>query len=355
MKTMKKLVTFFILGLMLLPFGMKVVNAGEEVNTFTVNVTYTFDEFNSDIEADLVGQTYGSSIQLTPSTHPGYTWAYWVVNGVVRYDLPQNSSFTVTSGLNLQGVYTPDGSHSVLFLDSNGTVIDSQYVADQGFAVAPELTNHQGKPGLVVHSTVQWRTPMGVAFNPSAPVTSSMVYILQYEVSNVDTYMMTVNGQAAGPYDYNELVTVVADAIDVNEDPFSHWEENGIVLSKNLSYSFTAVKNRTLTAVYSSSPIPDEPMVNLTRDIEQRPGYHTYIGQFYLPSSGFELVEYGFLIDADNTVDLIKGNADYVVPSNSYIEDSNEFVTSFPIGTHMNVRAYFTYKEGTTVTTVYSS
>jgi uncharacterized repeat protein (TIGR02543 family) len=353
MKITRKIVAFFILGLLLLPIASKVLQASEESNTVNVDITYVFDGENPNIEADANGLAYGSTLQLTPSNHAGYTWAYWIVNGVVRTDLPQNHTFRVSSNLTLQGIYAPVGKHTVVFLDANGQLIESQFVDDQGVATLPNVDS-KSKPGLQVSASTPWRTSTGSVFNVATPITANTVVILQYETTVANTYLMTVNGIEEGPYNFNQLVSVEADAVDVSLNPFSHWEENGIVVSRSLSYVFTAVQNRTLTAVYQETPEADTPLVVLTRDIEQRSGYHTYVGQFYLPEAGYELVEYGFLIDEVNTLDLTKDNADYVVPVANYTEASNEFVMSFPIGSHLNVRAYFTYKVGTSVLTVYS-
>lgn len=258
----------------------------------------------------------------------------------------------MTRNLVLQGVFAPEGKHTVVFLDSNGQLIESQFV-DNNDTVTPPNVDNKSKPGLQVSATTPWRTSTGAVFNPAVGITSNMVIILQYETTVLGTYLMTVNGVEEGPYNFNQLVSVTADAEDLDEKPFSHWEENGVMVSRNLEYVFTAVKDRTLTAVYSDTPSADLPLVVLTRDIELRSGYHTYIGQFYLPE-GYEIVEYGFLIDNVNTLDLSKSNADYVVPAPSYTEASNEYVMSFPIGSHLNVRAYFTYKVGGSVLTVYS-
>lgn len=353
MKLTKKIVSLFILGLLLLPVAGRMVQASEESQLYDVDITYIFDGENANVDADLVDQVYGSTFGLTPvSAYAGYVWAYWIVNGVVRYDLPQNHSFRVTRNLVLQGVFAPEGKHTVVFLDSNGQLIESQFV-DNNDTVTPPNVDNKSKPGLQVSATTPWRTSTGAVFNPAVGITSNMVIILQYETTVLGTYLMTVNGVEEGPYNFNQLVSVTADAEDLDETPFSHWEENGVMVSRNLNYVFTAVKDRTLTAVYSNTPSADLPLVVLTRDIELRSGYHTYIGQFYLPE-GYEIVEYGFLIDNVNTLDLSKSNADYVVPAPSYTEASNEYVMSFPIGSHLNVRAYFTHKVGGSVLTVYS-
>ena len=354
MKTTKKIVALFILGLLLLPFGMKMVQASEESDTYNVEITYVFDGENDNIDASLSNRAYGSTFGLTPvSAYPGYTWAYWIVNGVVRTDLPQNHTFRVNSNLVLQGVFAPEGKHTVVFLDSNGQLIDSQFVDPNGTVTLPNV-DHLTKPGLVVSSTTPWRTASGQAFNSATLITSNMVIRLQYETTVVDTYMMTVNGLEQGPYNYNQLVTVTANPSDVSEQPFSHWEEDGFTVSRDLEYVFTAVKNRTLTAVYQAEPEADLPLVVLTRDIEKRSGYHTYLGQFYVPE-GYDIVEYGFLIAEDNTLELTKDNADYVVPAATHTESSHEFVMSFPLESHFNVRAYFTYKLGSNVLTVVSA
>jgi uncharacterized repeat protein (TIGR02543 family) len=344
---MKKIIASFILLGILIPF-LPFNSAASGLPDIDVEITYVFDEGNPEVPANMAGQAYGSTINPTPISQPGYTFKYWIVNGVVRDDLPENHSFYVTSSLNLIGVYSPDDENVVLFIDSNGKILDTQFVADQGTAVAP-TDNLPTKPGLQI-ATPAWVNKL--TGTSDLTITDDSIFILQYESASVDTFDLTVDSVLEGTYDFNEVVTLTAAANDGVND-FSHWEENGIVVSRDLEYSFTMLSERSLDKVYLASPEADEALVSMTNDLTLRDGYQTYMGQFYLPS-GADLVEYGFLIHSDNTLDLtLETEGVTIAKSNNYNSATNEFLTSFPVGSHMNVKAYVVYDDGT-VKDVYS-
>ncbi len=337
---MKKLfVSIILLGILIpfLPFN----TAASELPDIDVEITYIFDQGNSEVPANMNGQAYGSTINPTPVVQSGYTFKYWVVNGVVRDDLPENHNFYVTSSLNLIGVYSPDDSNVVLFIDSNGKIIDTQFVADQEAAVAP-TDNLPTKPGLVVASQAWVNKLTG---SSDLIITDDSIFVLQYESASADTFDLTVDGALEGTYNFNQVVTLNAAPND-GADDFSHWEENGVVVSRDLEYSFTMLSERDLDKVYLASPEADEALVSMTNDLSLRDGYQSYMGQFYLPS-GANLVEYGFLIHSDNTLDLtLETEGVTIAKSNNYNPATNEFLTSFPIGSHMNVKAYVVYNDG---------
>ena len=249
---MKKLfVSFILLGILIpfLPFN----TAASELPDIDVEITYIFDPGNSEVPANMNGQAYGSTINPTPVVQSGYEFKYWVVNGIVRDDLPENHNFYVTSSLNLIGVYSPDASNVVLFIDSNGKIIETQFVANQETAVAP-TDNLPTKPGLVVASQAWVNKLTG---SSDLIITDDSIFVLQYESASADTFDLTVDGVLEGTYNFNQVVTLTAAAND-GADDFSHWEENGVVVSRDLEYSFTMLSERDLDKVYLASPEADE-------------------------------------------------------------------------------------------------
>ena len=84
-----------------------------------------------------------------------------------------------------------------------------------------------------------------------------------------------------GTYDFNQVVTLTAAANDGAND-FSHWEENGVVVSRDLEYTFTMLNERSLDKVYLASPEADDALVSMTNDLGIRDGYQTYMGQVLL-------------------------------------------------------------------------
>ncbi|MFW5838887.1 MAG: hypothetical protein ACOCU1_02990, partial [Bacillota bacterium] len=111
--------------------------------TFDVTVNARFDNSNIDVGGtDVLTQTYGTKVTLDSNlpSDPGgdtYTFAFWIVNGVARYDLAQNHEFIITGDMDIEAVYSKSTEHAAIFMDTNGKVLDTQYVTDGGDAQAP--------------------------------------------------------------------------------------------------------------------------------------------------------------------------------------------------------------------------
>ncbi len=77
------------------------------------------------------------------------------------------------------------------------------------------------------------------------------------------------------------------------------------------------------------------------------------MGQFYLPAS-YELLEYGFIFSDDNTAGLYDGNNVTIAKSSQYNEASNEFLMSFPEGSHAAICSYLIYDNAGSIEVIYS-
>lgn len=322
-------------------YGIENINLEAFNEEVDVVVDSVFDDLNT-ILGEPVGLPLGSKTTVNaPGDASGLEFAYWIVNGVVRKDLPLNNQFTVTSNMHLLAVFHPANENVVLFIDSNGQLIgEPHYVADGGSVIAPTVL--PDKPGLVVDSVETWVEASGQGVNFSN-VTANAVYVLQYVSDTASTFNVSVtNGTGSGVYDYNSLVTVTTDA-DNGGLVFSHWEEAGKVVSRNRVYEFTALYDRSLTAIFKEVKDSDLPLVFMSADLAVRSGYETYVGQAYLPS-GYELIEVGYLISQEAEI-LIRETAGVKVVQNNNPQASTlEFVTSFPIDSFQAIRAYMIVK-----------
>jgi uncharacterized repeat protein (TIGR02543 family) len=350
---MKKILTFFVmLGLLVpfLPFNVK----ADAILPGEVNITVVYILGDSGPEdaifMPLAPQPFGSTITPIPSVPPGYTFKYWIVNDFARPELPENYTFYVASSdMFLISVYAPVDEHVVLFTDSNGASLDWAYYSDGEIAVPP--TTLPDKPGLVISDPAWKNINTG---SSDLTINADSVYQLQYESVSIDTYDLNLDGSLNGSYAYNEIVTLVADASD-GIDPFSHWEENGVVVSRDLEYSFTMMSERNLNKVYLETPQSDDAIISSSRDLAIRENYQTYMGQFYIPD-GYTIVEYGFLIhNYDNISNLTLNTSGVTIAkSNNYNPATNEFMMSFELWSHINARAYLVYDTGSTLVDIYS-
>ena len=328
-----------------------VVNA--TTTTVDVELTSIFDEENPNISKTIPNVDYGSKIQLDSHlTNGDYTFAFWVVNGVVRRDLPVNHQFVVTSKMDIHAVFSPNDAHVVLFMDSNGKLLDTQFVENGQNASEPAVSL-PNKPGLSI-AEPKWKTAEGEASLEN--INKNMVFVLQYQsIMETEFDLVVNNGSGSGKYSYNQLVTVTAEA-ELDGKQFSHWEENGHVVSFQRTYSFSMLSNREVTAVYLDSKLTLAPIISLNGDLQLREGYHSYLAQFFVPE-GYELIEYGMLTSQNPGNINLESTGVKVYQGANYLDASNEFVMSFPIGSMLAVRAYLVVKADAdnTITTHYNS
>lgn len=310
------------------------------------NVTQLLD-IDNQVPVQVEAKEYGHNLEI-PVGAEGYTFAFWVVNGVVRKDLSNTSeNFAVTEELEIQQVYYPEGKHAVLFVDSNGKLIETTYVSDNASVTAPS-TDDLSKPGYQVKSENKWLSNEGSSSLES--INSSRVYVLQYEKVNLGQYTITV-GEDTHQYEYNDIATVTTEL-----ENFTHWEENGKVVSTSVEYSFTVTRNRTLVPV-SNLALLNTSRVILSDDLEVRDGYQTFMAQIDL-LPGETIVEYGLVVsqNANDKYDdiVLETEAVEKAQGNVLHPITKEFVMSFDTKYHV-VRAYLVTRDGEgNLTTVYS-
>ncbi len=342
MKKAFSLVLVLLLSFVFASYVVKAEEAQQDPDLVTVTVKSYFNS-ESIVTNSIENQTYGSKVSfdgnLNPESQTGYAFAYWIVNGVVRNDLPVDHTFVVTIDLELIGVYYPTEpvQYLVMFMDSNGHEIGWEYVASGGSATAPaELPS---KPGYLVDDVTPWSQSF-------TNVTNHVVTILQYELDTSGTYALIVNGGTGddATVAYNEVVTAVAGTPDEGEY-FHHWEVEDRIVSYQSTYSFTMLQNTTITAVYSTTEPDDLPTVSLSHDLALRDGYESYLGQFYLPS-GYELVEFGVLtstssdyLDLD-TAGVIRNKGE------KFNGTTKEFLISIQDANAVSRRGYMICKDG---------
>ena len=342
----KLLVTF---SLILALFGSSViVNAA--VQKGTVNISSTLDGTvlidGSDSQIDI-----GSVMTLDATgVGNGNEFAFWIVNGFVKTDLPAVTQLRVQSKMNLVAVFRSEGKHAVLFVDSNGKLIDDVYVADGETATAPSTTELT-KPGgltVVADEANRWISLEG---NTSlAGINSSRVYVLQYEMPATSVEIMAIGAvEELITANKNDVVTVVA----ADTANFKYWaDEDGNVLSYNSTYSFTVLEEVIIEA--KSETVKAAESFVVMQDLTGiRSGHVSYMGRYEL-HGGDELVEFGFIYG--NTIgDIEMGMPNVAVAiSNVANPATNEFLMSFVNEHHVTARAYAIVRNGEAIRTIYS-
>lgn len=327
-----------------------VVAAARPANV-NVTITSSFDNDNKNLSHSITSLPVGNVFQLNASNiQASYTFAFWVINGVVRDDLAATDSIRLQTSMNIQAVFHKTGEHAVLFVDSNGKLISSQYVLDNGSVTPPSYSGYS-KPGLQINASEPWKSLEGATTFDN--IQTSRVYVLQYTAGTPVSVTLSITGGVATPSNpnRNDLVTLVASDIP----NFKYWKDgNGQVLSYQSTFVFTAVKDVTIIAENSDVRTP-ETLVTMSSDLAIRENYETYVGRFEL-EAGHELVEWGFLL-SDETLGLLSFETPNVViaKSNTYNPETNEFVMSFSEVTFSSIRAYVLINNGTTVEEILSA
>ncbi|MFW6319845.1 MAG: hypothetical protein ACOC1L_06625, partial [Bacillota bacterium] len=142
---MKKLLIVLLMAVSFFTFIALFTEAASP--TYDVTVNARFDNDNIDVGGtNELAQSYGTKVTLDTNlpADPGgdtYTFAFWIVNGVARYDLAQNHEFIITGDMDIEAVYSKSTEHAVIFMDTNGKVLDTQYVLDGESAEDPSTAS----------------------------------------------------------------------------------------------------------------------------------------------------------------------------------------------------------------------
>lgn len=345
---MKKLLSLILVSLFFVFIGVNSLKLNA-ATTVDVSVTGIFDSSTPGNSFTFnATPSFGGTISIDFGSAPmDQSFAFYIVNGVVRKDLPQAHVFTVSTRMQVQVVFTPTGKYAVVFIGSNGEYLGVKYAGlDNSFTVDDTGISTPTRPGyLVASGESKWTSIEGSTGFSS--VDANSVFVLQYvsDSSIADVTIAVTGGTGAGSYSFNSAVTVVAGAAEPGQK-FSHWSEGSVKVSTQASYTFTALKDRTLVANYvtEATVLDDLPFVTLSDDLALRSGYESYAGQYYLPS-GYSLVEYGFLV-SKSADQLTLESLGVTIAQSSNQNSYNEFVTSFVEAAYRSVRAYLVVKDG---------
>ncbi len=284
--SMKKRIILFLLVLTVLLFGGLTRAKAEIITRPEVNVTLRtmFDEFNI-IENSTISGAYGSTLTMSGSlaTSEDYTFAFWIVNGTVRKDLPIDHPFILTKDISIDAVFSQTGEHAVIFMDSNGKLIDIQYVLT-GTDATDITTGLPDKPFYVISTTEKWDLPL-------TNITEDTVRILQYLIDTTQNYSLNViGGTGSGSYLFNSVATLVP--TPETGQVFQYWKIGNEIVSYSENYLVTLYTDLTVEAIYGTETLSAQPVVSISEPLALRTSKSSFVGQMYIPSE-YTLIEYG--------------------------------------------------------------
>lgn len=308
------------------------------ISSESVKISSYFDDDNI-IETIISSKVYGSKIELSNhlTYESNYEFVLWIQNDIVRHDLAINHEFIITRNMELKAIFKETGTYAVLFMDSNGQLLDVKYTLPNGNVSDEDITNLPSKPGYIISPLNKWS---GTLSN----IQKDTILVLQYEKVDDNDYVVSVtNGSGSGSYEYNSKVTINANPAP-NGSYFSHWQIDNRIVSKDATYTFTVLDDVNIKAVYSNVEAMDKPWVGMSNKLNIRDNYQSYVGQFSLPND-LEMIEFGFLSSTTLSIPLtldMEGVTRH--QANTYNKDTNEWLRSFPENELLNVRSYMVYR-----------
>lgn len=470
---MKKLFIPFLVLLVFFTLGATLVEASPP--RYDVNLSSVFNG-NNGVNHAYIDKEYGNKIKLDGSLEEksGYAFAFWLVDGTVREDLPMDHEFIVKGAMDIRAVFSETTEHAVIFMDSNRNIIDTQYVPDGENAISPmlrqgslasetfdvfssggssydngeyeseglvwdyqgvrgdltldgtaftfgkgdsnhlksseipggissfsfdavhafsgsqmrevslfvngeavesfditdtvetykvdglgvsgafslELRNTGGervtvdnfnwkragvtlpdKPAFIIDETTPWDGSL-------ESITEDKVLTLQYQLDTTDTYTVSIDddsGVVNDEHSYNSVVNAKA-SVHSGDLSFSHWESDGKVLSFDQNYAFSVLEDRSIKAIYQSSPEVAEPIINISDGLNLRDGHISYLAQFEFPSD-YELMDFGLVASSERRdIEMHESGVTKYTGTN-YEENTNEFLISLKEN-HETVRGY---------------
>lgn len=330
---MKKL-NIFLLGLLsivLVVLLMPNAYASGLSAQYPLDLTIVYGEGPTDVHKPNLGPfNHGQNTGLDLNALNGTglvgnkSFAFYVVDGQIVESA--DYQFKVTSNTKVTSVFTDGAEHAAVFVDSNGEFIAVDYVDGVTAPVAPNVAT-LSKPGY---------TP--VAYGVLDPISEHTVYVVEYELTNSNA-AVTINGVE---YPYDSIVT-----LESTDENFTHWESNGVIVSYNPVYKFSALYDRTVEA--KTSVVTETTIVTLTDDLGFRSseGKSSYLGQFDL-KDGEVLIEAG-IIGSEVYVNDLKLDTlgATIIPSSVINPTTGEFLRTVDSDLFELVRGYVVTSAGT--------
>ena len=225
------------------------------VANFQLN-TYTISASANPVAGGTVNgagyYTHGQNVTLSATANTGYNFVNWTENGMIvstnaNYSFSANTNRTLVA--NFAAItYTITASAS----PANSGTITGEGDYSYGQTVTLNATANIG------YTFINWTengTEVSTNAEYSFTATTSRTLVANFQLN---TYTIsasanpvaggTING--AGDYTHGQTVTLTATASTGYN--FVNWTENGMIVSTNANYSFSANTNRTLVANFAA-------------------------------------------------------------------------------------------------------
>lgn len=297
--------------------GVAAWNEGGYKVPRNISIKYFVDNVQEGAEVKPPAEL-GELVNFTKKTGTD-TFAFWVIDGVVRTDLPEEFTIRARMKMNLEAHYVSSDKWAVVFLDSNLKKKDVQFIDREGVGnIAPTAPAAPTKTMLAFNGWASIDAYETVIPTLLAP-TKNTFYVANYSLKSYANRNVTINDVTTST-PVNTVVT--ATTLEPN---FSYWIDDitGAILSHQNPYKFTLLdQDISLRSIHGMGDKTTEPMVGIRRYFDIALGRDIFVGQFdNLDPTLYEIIQFGFIHDDKN---MFTDN--YV--ASSYNPETNEFMVN---------------------------
>lgn len=231
--------------------------SGSPISAFTINTSSLPGAGGSTTGGGVYNAN--TSVTVNASANPGYTFSYWDDNGAaVSYNT--SYTFTATGNRNLTARFNANPVNYSISLMASPTAGGTVSGGGQYSLNSTATINATANPGYSFSGWEENGSLVSLAGSFSFTVTGNRIFTAKF-TPVASSYQISISASPAsggsitggGQYTSNSNATINASA---NAGyTFAGWEENGIVVTFNPSFSFTVNGNRTFIARFTQNTI----------------------------------------------------------------------------------------------------
>lgn len=298
-KLSRKLIGLFLT--LFLFIGGYTVFAYSNNDYMNIKIEAVFSDTDRNVPLEVKNPKHGKDLIVDFKDIESYQFAFWIVDDILRLDLALNdNNFNITSNLSICAIYTAVNDNVVIFIDQNNKVIETKFIT-KDIKKIDEPTNLPNKNGYINDSFESI-----IGSKDLENISENSVFKLTYIKDININYKINVIGGVSSNNNpsYNEIVN-----LKPSIENFSHWEEDGEIVSFNDTYFFSALSDRSIKAISKKEEL--KALLYISDDLKLRSNYRSHLVQLYTPSE-MEVLEFGYLVSKANT-NLFYGEKDVIL------------------------------------------
>ncbi|WP_010243550.1 InlB B-repeat-containing protein [Acetivibrio cellulolyticus] len=242
----------------------------------------------------------GRTIPLKAIANEGSSFLYWKDSSRV---LSTASEFNYEIGCNetLTAVFFENEKIIVTFKNSNGEIIKTVYLTDGDDVIFPEA------PAMLGYKFIGWDKTADEIKAATEDIEVTALFEKIEETVTVAVY----GGTGSGEFNIKDYVTVVANDPEPGQK-FSHWmDEQGNTLCYETEYSFYALRDVVLTAVFvpDTDAIEEKASIAIT-SVTKTDDKISFVAERIVPE-GNTIISHGIIVTNNSSTGA--SEADFII------------------------------------------